>query len=175
LSQLGFNVVGLDLHPHPFWARIPAAKFVVSTEGDTLPFEDDIFDLCIHFQALMYFKDPERHLGEIHRVLKRGGYVSLQVTNRCCLRNLFAGTFGDTDFFRLYSQEELISLLEQSGFRLEKTFCEMFYAPIFPLFINFLRRVLLARDFDMFDRDSLFVRLTPPRYRGVVNVVVRKI
>ncbi|MBI3988700.1 MAG: class I SAM-dependent methyltransferase, partial [candidate division NC10 bacterium] len=174
LVQLGFDVVGLDLQPHPFWASVHKARFIVFS-GDRFPLERSAFDLVTHFQVLMYVKDPGAHLREVHRILKHGGYVSFQVANRCCFRNLFAGRFGDTDFYRLYSQDELVSLLERSGFRIERIFSEIFYAPVFPHSINFLRRVLLARDFDIFDRDSLFVRLTPPRYRGAINVIARKV
>lgn len=174
LTQLGFQVVGLDLSPHPFWRKIQKATFIVSP-GNRLPFRDATFDLITHFQVLMYVKDPQSHLGEIHRVLKGGGYASFQVPNRNCLRMLFAGRFGDTDFYRPYSRDELISLLKGTGFRVERMSSEMFYAPIFPQGINFLRRVLLAKDFDLFDRGSLLVRLTPPRYRGLINAIARKV
>lgn len=172
LGQLDFEVVGMDITSHASWRTFPAA-FVVS-RGRRLPFRDGTFDLVTHFGVLMYLRDPQCHLGEIHRVLRPGGYLSMQVTNRYCLRKVVAGRFGDAEFFQVYSQEELMWVLQRAGFEVERTSSEMFYAPLCPVFINFVRRVLLPRRFDLFDRDSLLVRLTPPRYRGVVNAVAKK-
>ncbi len=173
LGQLGFEVTGLDAAPHAFWAKLPGARFVVSA-GARLPFQDTAFHLVTHFGVLMYLPDPQTHLREIHRILRPGGYLSIQVTNRCCLRHLVARRIGDAEFFRLYSQEELMSLLQHSGFRPERMFTEGFYAPVFPIFTNFLRRVVLPREIDLFDRDSLLVRLTPPRHRGVINAIAAR-
>lgn len=173
LGQLGFRVVGADLRSHVYWQEIPNGCFVVLPAGGGAPFADSAFDCVLHFGVLMYIRQPESHLLELRKKLRSGGVLSIQVANRECYRNLWAGRFGDADFFRLYTEEELNSLLGSAGFTVENVRYEGFYAPIFPLAVNFVRRILLARRFDLFDRNSLFVRLTPPRHRGTIHVIAR--
>jgi SAM-dependent methyltransferase len=45
--------------------------------GESLPFRDKCFDLAICTQVLIYAADPRRVLAEIHRVLKKDGYLFL--------------------------------------------------------------------------------------------------
>jgi SAM-dependent methyltransferase len=175
LGQLGFRVVGADLHPHVYWRQIPNGHFVVLPKEGGAPFADSAFDCALHFGVLMYIREPELHLSELKKKLRSGGIISIQVANRECYRNLWAGRFGDAEFFRLYPKEELRVLLESVGFAIERVRYESFYAPVFPLAVNFVRRVLLARRFDLFDRDSLFVRVTPPRHRGTIHIIARAV
>ena len=47
--------------------------------GEMLPFEDQVFDVCISMNTLEHVYDPKFLLGEIHRVLKTGGMVHITV------------------------------------------------------------------------------------------------
>ena len=54
-----------------------AAHFAVGA-GQSLPFEEDAFDLVLGMGYIAYFEDPEPALSEIRRVLKPGGVLVLQ-------------------------------------------------------------------------------------------------
>lgn len=173
LAQLGFRVVGADLQRHEYWDRIPGGRFVVLPPSGAIPFGNGVFDCCVHFQVLTYLADPARHLVELGEKLRPGGTLSIQVTNRECYRNAWAGRF-DGAGRRLYSTQEVTGLLESAGFRVERVRHEGFYAPVFPFAINFVRQTVMARRIDICDRDSRCVRLTPPRRRGLIHVLARR-
>lgn len=46
--------------------------------GENLPFLDETFNLIINQAVLEHVKRPERVVNEIHRVLKKGGYVYVE-------------------------------------------------------------------------------------------------
>lgn len=46
--------------------------------GENLPFLDETFDLIINQAVLEHVKRPERIVNEIHRVLKKGGYIYVE-------------------------------------------------------------------------------------------------
>jgi SAM-dependent methyltransferase len=47
--------------------------------GEQLPLRDAFFDLVICTQVLEYVEEPRKVIGEIHRVLKPGGFLLLSV------------------------------------------------------------------------------------------------
>jgi SAM-dependent methyltransferase len=51
----------------------------VAAVGEQLPFRDATFDLVICTQSLNYALSPPQVIGEIHRVLKPGGFLFLTV------------------------------------------------------------------------------------------------
>jgi SAM-dependent methyltransferase len=71
---------------HPFLDGVEAR--LCNLERDSLPYEDGIFDLVIFTETLEHIpRSPYAILGEIHRVLKRGGTLLFSVPNLCALRN----------------------------------------------------------------------------------------
>src|SRR6266511_5916660 len=76
LSEVGSSglVVGADIAlPMLDLARIRFAgqRFrAVATDGQALPFADDVFDSVICQLGLMFFRDPGRGLAEFRRVLR---------------------------------------------------------------------------------------------------------
>jgi SAM-dependent methyltransferase len=49
----------------------------IVARGEQLPLRDDSFDLIICTQVLEYVEEPRTVIGEIHRVLKPGGFLLL--------------------------------------------------------------------------------------------------
>lgn len=49
--------------------------------GESLPFDDNSFDLVVSFQVLEHTRDPEKVLTEAIRVLKPGGFLYFNVPN----------------------------------------------------------------------------------------------
>ena len=47
--------------------------------GETLPFRDSSFNLVICTQVLTYVSDPARVVGEIYRVMRKGGHLIMSV------------------------------------------------------------------------------------------------
>jgi ubiquinone/menaquinone biosynthesis C-methylase UbiE len=86
-GRLGANgrVTGLDLNPH----MLTVARAAGEREGRTiewregkaeqLPFPDEEFDLVLCQFGFMFFTDRSAALGEVHRVLRDGGRLLLDV------------------------------------------------------------------------------------------------
>ena len=93
LCELGHDCYALDIADHT--ARYPEVylqkpiKFqVCNVEVDSLPFPDDCFDAVVCCQVLEHF--THSHLPamrEIHRVLRHGGIVEVDVPNAVSFRN----------------------------------------------------------------------------------------
>ncbi len=56
-----------------------AALRLAVAEGRELPFADDAFDLVLALGYIAYFADPRPAIGEVRRVLRRGGTLIMQV------------------------------------------------------------------------------------------------
>ena len=126
------NVVGLDLNPNMLEvARAAAGREDLSIEwregpAEQLPFPDGAFDLVLSQFALMFFADRPAALAEMHRVLKKGGRLTLSVfqglerhpfyqTLHDAIQLRF-GMSGVSDIFALGDAGELQTLLINAGF-----------------------------------------------------------
>jgi SAM-dependent methyltransferase len=114
-------------------ARTAAAREGVNIEwhegrAEALPFEDACFDVVLSQFALMFFDDRPRALAEAHRVLARGGRLSLNVwqgidrhpfyrtLDRLIERKLGVGALES--IFALGHPDALSGLLNNAGFQL---------------------------------------------------------
>jgi ubiquinone/menaquinone biosynthesis C-methylase UbiE len=88
-ARNGANYVGVDLTPHSVeLARerfslfgIPG-QFEVGNAEEKLPFSDACFDHVYSFGVIHHSPVPERIVGEIHRVLRPGGTLTVMLYNR---------------------------------------------------------------------------------------------
>jgi len=93
LCELGHDCYALDITDHtakyPEVYRQKPIKFqVCNVEVDSLPFPDDCFDAVVCCQVLEHFTHSHlKAMQEIHRVLKRGGMVEVDVPNAVSFRN----------------------------------------------------------------------------------------
>ena len=103
--------------------NIPGAVFSVQ-DATNLPYEDGSFDLVLIANALHVMPQPEKALGEIHRVLKKGGillaptfvYEGKYHTFRLKLMEIA----GFRPYFK-WTSRDLTEVIEKEGFRvLEK-------------------------------------------------------
>ena len=79
------RVVGVDVSPRAIEAAVQRAvdghpEFLV-TDGTTLPFPDDSFDLVTSFQVIEHLEDPMPYLAELTRVVRSGGEIILATPN----------------------------------------------------------------------------------------------
>jgi SAM-dependent methyltransferase len=83
------------------------------TSSDDLPFDDNIFSICICILSLNFFNDVKNVFKEIKRVLVPGGVFicSVPVPERKRLQSTIRGT--------LYSEEELAGICKEHGFKFE--------------------------------------------------------
>lgn len=128
--ERGGRAVGLDLSPKMIERardRCRSAEWTVGT-GETLPFRDDVFDAVSSLLAFSYFRDPDRMLAEVLRVLRPGGRLSLCTLGRNFLtaglpaihtlgeiarvRQVGMGSFGE----HYYTERQMKDLFTRAGF-----------------------------------------------------------
>ncbi|MFZ4855632.1 MAG: class I SAM-dependent methyltransferase [Desulfuromonadaceae bacterium] len=95
-------------------------------QGDSaaLPFGEQAFDIVTCKLALHYFPDPDRAIGEMKRVVKRGGRIVLidRVSSEIRQHQEYHNRIEmlrTPSKNRIYSASEIVSLLEQQGLTLE--------------------------------------------------------
>ncbi len=133
-GRLGTNgrVTGLDLNPHMLAVARAAAeregRAIEWQEGkaEQLPFPDDEFDLVLCQFGLMFFTDRSAGLREVHRVLRDGGRLLLDVWQGLDRHPFYqtlhsviekrVGLSALKDIFALGNAEEVRALLAAAGF-----------------------------------------------------------
>jgi SAM-dependent methyltransferase len=87
----GFEVVGVDLNPDAFEPSTLANLRLQRGSVLSLPFEDASFDRVGGYQMLEHVPDPESALGEMLRVTRPGGTVSIVSPNLLSALNSLRG------------------------------------------------------------------------------------
>ena len=84
LQKAGHVVTGIDVDADALaYCLAPDANLPVSVaSGDTLPFSDGSFDAVLSFDVFEHIRDSDRHLKEVRRVLRPGGWYLLQTPNK---------------------------------------------------------------------------------------------
>jgi len=168
LNQLGYSVTGMDLQSHPYWTRIPQASFMVGTTECLSFVPEEMFDLVICVQVLMYLVDDGTALAHIRRILKRQGTLLLQVTNAENLHTVMTrqSLAEDPYLQRYYKQSDLCNKLTQHNFIIDRVWNEKLYTPFFVLPGNFLYEFILSQALRRF-----WDKLVPPRHLGLINIL----
>jgi SAM-dependent methyltransferase len=99
-------------------------------DAQDLPFPPDAFDAVVSLDTLEHVPDDRLALKEIHRVLRPGGVVILNVP-------AYSWLWGPHDtalhHFRRYSREELREKVEEAGFSIERLSSGVFF--LFPVVV----------------------------------------
>jgi SAM-dependent methyltransferase len=111
------RVVGVDVSPRAIEAAVQRAaeghpEFLV-TDGTTLPFPDDAFDLVTSFQVIEHLEDPMPYLAELTRVVRPGGEIILATPN-ASIRLDPGMTPWNRFHVREFTSTELQTLLERA-------------------------------------------------------------
>jgi len=137
LKRRGFDVIGLDVSEEML--KIARSKGLDCVKGDaySLPFPDGSFDLVLSVTMFEFIHEPERVLGEIHRVLKPGGEILIGTMNGKSLWFLFKrlkSLFVETAYryARFYTPRELEELLRKTGFKNVESAGVIFFPSFWP-------------------------------------------
>lgn len=80
LADAGHDIVGLDHDPNQL-SEVARAHPTCCGAATELPFLDDQFDIVIGMDVFEHIPETERHLEEVHRVLRPGGHYVLETPN----------------------------------------------------------------------------------------------
>jgi ubiquinone/menaquinone biosynthesis C-methylase UbiE len=134
LASLDFDPIGVDPVSYVTWKTIKRSREVEFRDGisaESLPFPDSSFDHVACIAALLYFDDPIRSLAEIRRVLRPEGRLVMRSVSRWNLYRLINGKNIDPVARNHYTMGELVRLLSDAGFAVQRTFSYGFYPPFF--------------------------------------------
>ena len=145
LTELGFEVAGLDLAPDRFAGAITRLGLKVErcdVETEAVPYPADRFEVVLFNELFEHLRiNPIFTLSEVHRVLEPGGLLLLSTPNLRSLRGLrnllvhnlghsssggvfdqYAklDTLGHMGHVREYTTREVSDFLTRLDFRLEK-------------------------------------------------------
>ncbi|MCP3677504.1 MAG: methyltransferase domain-containing protein [Deltaproteobacteria bacterium] len=87
LNSRNYAVTALDIiPPEDLDSNIRTLKYDLN---ETLPFEDDSFDLCVAVEGIEHIERPADFFHELARVLKRGGDMIVSTPNTESLHSRF--------------------------------------------------------------------------------------
>lgn len=173
LSQLGFQVVGVDPYRFPSWDMIEKKTGATLQDGvkaEDLPFADESFDQVACLNAMLYFDDPGKALDEIRRVLKPGGRFIVRTISRTNLYTRRTGQYPDPASKNVYTLDELKEFVKSHGFTVVEGYSYYFLPSRFTNFWWYLHCVWLPTwcvDF--------FSWLTPKKYHCNVTCHAYKV
>lgn len=146
LANQGRQIIGLDPQAHPrIWHRIPGSWFCRGTDEDLACLRSQCADGCLCVEVLQYLPDDRRVLQELHRILKPGGWLLLEVANQDNPWTRRTGRWllpGDP-VRRYYRKTALVELVESAGFQVERVWGEGMVSPVVPRLAAYVIDVLL--------------------------------
>lgn len=128
-NELGIEVFGIDAAKNSLTTA--KSKDIIATYGNVseyLPFKSETFEYVFAGEIIEHIYDTRLFLGEIHRVLKPGGYLVLTTPNLARLDDRFKLMFGKTPrqtapmhpylnmHIRPFTYDSLKDALNQTGF-----------------------------------------------------------
>jgi ubiquinone/menaquinone biosynthesis C-methylase UbiE len=146
-ESFGIRSYGVDIsHSALKQARsnTPNSSLVMA-EGEELPFQSNSFDCVVSYGSIEHFDYPEKGIGELSRVIKKGGIARISVPNSRFWPQIF-GLFRGTGQIQeeSHSLEEWSRMIMANNLTIDSI--QKDYGP--PIFKNFrigrlIRRILL--------------------------------
>jgi ubiquinone/menaquinone biosynthesis C-methylase UbiE len=142
LAALGFNAVALDCEAAA--VRLAGRRFqaggmvgdLLLGDAFALPFADESFDVVLSTGLLEHFPDPSPIVGEMTRVLRRGGvFYSDIVPKKFSLLRAFDRLSSSCSgpWERPFSKKEIEALLSNAGLRRPTVFAAGILLPPLPV------------------------------------------
>jgi len=123
-KEKGFDTYGIEISSSARYAK-DALKLNVF-EGDLFKahFPDDFFDIVTMYNVLEHLHNPAEMLGEASRILKKEGFLVIQVPNMDSLQfKLFKDRWAAIDAPRhlyYFNQDKIKEFLQKRGFKITK-------------------------------------------------------
>ncbi|MCS7264093.1 MAG: class I SAM-dependent methyltransferase [Armatimonadetes bacterium] len=139
LKALGWQVIGVDFSLNACSnARSQFQVATVCADGAFLPFKEESLDVIVMRHVLEHFPSPTKAIKEVHRILRKGGLVSIEVPNaasigRFVLKNHWQ-SWELPRHLHHFTPANLKKLLETNGFRIlrmNSTRNSLFFARLF--------------------------------------------
>jgi SAM-dependent methyltransferase len=122
----GYDIRGIEINEDQvrrgktLYGSIPLSL----VDTDTLPFPDRAFDVVLSFDVFEHIPDSDKHLREVSRVLKEGGYYLLQTPNKylnVIFETIRAKSFTEwrSDHCSLHSYWQIVDRFRKHGFSVE--------------------------------------------------------
>jgi SAM-dependent methyltransferase len=173
LSRLGFQVAAQDIQPHAWWHTLANCSFqTVPAIAPRLPWTSNAFAVVLDVGVIHYLTEPQLATlsREVFRVLAPGGHwVLLEANDGSYGRSTFLKTIG-----RLHPLQAVRRLILEVGFIEVDLRYEGFYAAVFPIAVNFVRKLMQPGSVDLSDYRSTLGARTPPERRGLWQLRLRK-
>lgn len=134
LASSGHEVVAVDPLPYDTWGVISQhrnVEFASDVFAEKIPYPDNSFDYVACMGALLYFKDAQKAISEIRRVLKLEGRLVVRNINRRNLYRVIRGRHIDPATNNAYTAAELEAFLSANGFVVRRHFSHGLYSPFF--------------------------------------------
>lgn len=117
-AKHGANLNGIDLSAAACaFARRKTGAQVVQGSVDALPFADGSFDAVVCLDVLSYRMDQRAALAGLHRVIRPGGVVVVNLPAYQWMSSYHDISVGQV---RRYSRKEARAMLKAAGFSLER-------------------------------------------------------
>jgi SAM-dependent methyltransferase len=122
--QDSFDKFGVDVSDYAITIakkRLPNVKFAIANVEEGLPFQEETFDIIMCNDVLEHLENPRIALGNIKKVLKKDGILYINTPNLNSFRKKVLRYADEKEHhISLFSHNELLDLLEQVGFKVEK-------------------------------------------------------
>lgn len=122
----------------------------VNCDATNLPFKDRYFSQVIILDVLEHIKDHKKALGEIKRVLKKGGRLAICVPNDTLLSYFNPVRYVQHE--RHYTIDNITSMLKKNGFKIKSVFAGGRIIELIALYIHFFGKYLLKNKMNPFSK-----------------------
>ncbi len=133
------TVVAFDIDPKYLkvaeaWAKEEGVELnLMVASGESMPFKDGVFDFVACSDIIEHLKNPAGMVGEVARVLKKGGVVYLTCPNRISPRIIWKDNHYLLPFFTLLPRrlaDAYVKIMKRGESN------EVFFLPLYPKLIK---------------------------------------
>lgn len=120
---------GIDLSPEMLKMakqKLPQSVYLTEGSADSLPYEDNSFDVVTCIQSFHHYPKPEKSMSEAYRVLKPGGLYIISDTGmgNCpkfiySIYNNFIVKKLNTGDYATYNKRDIQNMMTLSGFKIK--------------------------------------------------------
>jgi 2-polyprenyl-3-methyl-5-hydroxy-6-metoxy-1,4-benzoquinol methylase len=169
MGELGWETYGTDSSPAAVQLARRVAKDVRLARASEPVFDDKQFDAVTMFNVFEHVPDPVETLAEVHRILKDGGTLVLEVPNVQSLafrivKRSWIGLDVPRHLYH-YSPKALIALAQAQGFQVERFRRFKFLPNLYIVYRSLANAIFSPGSIALFD--PAFERARPLTQLGV--------